>query len=136
MPRKCINHPHTFCYVCGSFTLKTQQHTFTPNLQKLYQLYFGCPLGDQNNNWEPHVLCTSCSNGLCDWMNKRKMPVPFTIPVIRWEPENHVDDCYFCCVIVAGFSAKNKHKIVYPHLKSLMMRIYQFQNLQRMDWHF
>jgi len=41
--------------------------------------------------------------------------MPFAIPVLRWEPKNHADDCQFCCVIVTGFSAKNKHKTVYTN---------------------
>jgi len=117
MPQKCINHPDTFCCICGSFTVKAQWHTITSDLQKLYQLYFGCPL-DQNKDWAPHVICTSCSNWLCDWMNKRKTAVPLAIPMIWWEPKNLVNDCYLCCVSVIAFSANNKHKIVYSHLNS------------------
>ena len=33
---------------------------------------------------------------------------------------NHVDDCYFCLVNVAGFSSKNKSKIIYPNIPSSM----------------
>ena len=36
------------------------------------------------------------------------------------EPANHVDDCYFCIVNVAGFSSKNKSKINYPNIPSVM----------------
>ena len=32
--------------------------------------------------------------------------------------KHHVDDCYLYCVGVTGFSANNKHKIVYSHLNS------------------
>jgi hypothetical protein len=58
MPRKCINHPNTLRYVrvCGSFIAKAQRRTITPDLQKLYQLYLGCPLGDQVKEWAPHVI--------------------------------------------------------------------------------
>ena len=34
------------------------------------------------------------------------------------EPTNHVFDCYFCMTNIAGFSNKNKSKIVYPDCKS------------------
>jgi len=27
MPWKCINHPNTFCYLCGSFATKAQRCT-------------------------------------------------------------------------------------------------------------
>jgi hypothetical protein len=46
--RKYINHPNTFCYVCGSFTTEAQRRTITTDLKILYQLYFGCPLGEQD----------------------------------------------------------------------------------------
>jgi len=46
------------------------------------------------------------------------MAMSFTIPLIRLEPKNYVDDCYFCFVSVTGFSGKNKHRIVYPNLNS------------------
>ena len=49
-------------------------------------------------------------------MNERTTAVPFAVPMTWQEPKNHVDDWYFCCVSVTGFSAKNKYKIVYPKL--------------------
>jgi hypothetical protein len=74
-------------------------------------------------------------------MNKRTLAKPFTIPIKWLEPKNHVDDCYFCCVTVTGFSRKNKHRVVYPNLNSAMRSILHDENLpvpslQRMDWHF
>ena len=56
MPRKCISHPNTLCYLRGSFIATAQGRTFTPDLQKLYQLYLGCPLGDQFKELLPHVI--------------------------------------------------------------------------------
>jgi hypothetical protein len=47
--------------------------------------------------------------------NGKRLAMPFAIPVLWREPKNHVDDCQICCVIVIGFSAKNKHKIVYKN---------------------
>lgn len=129
MPRKCLNHPNSFCYTCGSFTPKSQRRTITPRLQKLYQLYFGCPLGDQDKGWAPHVVCKPCSTGLGDWAQKKKRSMPFAIPMIWREPKNHTDDCYFCCVNVKGFSARNKHKIVYPNIESAMRPVPHDDNL-------
>ena len=34
------------------------------------------------------------------------------------EPTNHYTDCYFCLTNIAGFSKKNKSKIVYPDCPS------------------
>jgi len=49
MPRKCINHTNTF----GTYVVRSRRKLsdiVTPDLQKLYQLYFGCPLGDQDKD--------------------------------------------------------------------------------------
>src|SRR5215469_17715641 len=95
MPRTCRNHSDTFCYVCGSFTASMQRRKITNELMKIYKLYFGCSLGDQGKSWAPHIICTSCSSGLRDWLHKRKTSFPFAIPMIWREPKDHVTDCYF-----------------------------------------
>ena len=55
--------------------------------------------------------------------------MPFTIPSVRLEPKNRVDDRYSCFVSVTGFSGKNKHRIVYPNLNSAMRPIPHDENL-------
>jgi hypothetical protein len=57
------------------------------------------------------------------------MAMPFTLPIIRLEPKNYVDDCYFCSISVPGFSGKNKHRIVYQNLNSAMTPILHDENL-------
>ena len=64
MPRQCKNHSDIFYYVCGSFAIKSQRRKITNDLRKIYQLYFGCPLGDQDKTWAPHFVCSAYSNGL------------------------------------------------------------------------
>jgi hypothetical protein len=128
--RKCIILPNTHCYVRGSFTAKPQRRTNTRDFQKFHQLYYSCPLLDQDKDWVPHVLRTSCSNGLLDWMHKRKTAVSFAISMIWQDPKNHVDDCYFCCVIVTGFSAKNKLKILHHNVNPTITPIPYDDNLR------
>jgi len=118
MPRDCRNHPDSFYYVCGEFTPKSQKRTITLNIRKIYGAYFGCPLGDRDKTWAPHAICSACSNGLRDWLNKRKISMPFAIPMIWRVPRDHHADSYFCCVNIDGFSVKNKHNIIYPNLDS------------------
>ena len=118
MPRQCKNDPDRFCYVCGQFTTKTQRRNITADIKKIYKLYFGCHLGDQDKPWAPHYICSSCSNGLRDWLNKKKASMPFAIPMVWREQIDHHEDCYFCRVNLIGFNAKNKHQIVYPNLNS------------------
>ena len=130
MFRNCINLPNTHCNIRLSFTAKAQRCTIKRDLQKCYQLYCGCPLGDQDKDWAPHVPCTSCSKGLLDWMHKRKTAVSFAVSMVWQEPKNHVDDCYFCCVIVTGFSAKNKLKILHHNVNSTIISIPHDDNLR------
>ena len=109
--------------------MKAQKRRITPEIKKLYQLYFGCPLGDQDKSWAPHVICTACSSGLHDWYKKRKKSMPFAVPMIWREPKDHLTDCYFCKVNVMGYSTKNKHKIVYPNLNSAMRPVPHSESL-------
>jgi len=113
MPRQCKNHPDIFCYICGSFAITTQRRKITNDLRNIYKLYFG----DQDKAWAPHTICSACSNGLRDWLNKRKSSMPFTIPMVWREQKNHYD-CYFCNVNVNGFSKKYKHNTNYHNLDS------------------
>ncbi|XP_025417822.1 uncharacterized protein LOC112688704 [Sipha flava] len=98
--RRCKNHPDIFCYVCGSFAIKTQRRKIINDLRNIYKLYFDCPLGDQDKAWVPQTICSACSNGLRDWLNKRKSSMPFAIPMVWREQKNHYNDCYFCNVNV------------------------------------
>lgn len=82
MPRQCKNHSDIFCYVCGSFAIETQRRKITNYIRNIYQLYLGCPLGDQDKAWAPHTTCSACSNGLPDWLNKRILSMPFAIPMV------------------------------------------------------
>ncbi len=80
MPRECKSHPDKICSVCCIFSTKTQWQTITTNLKKIYKLYFGCHLGDQDKLLTRHQICSACWNGLCDWIKKKKASMPFFIP--------------------------------------------------------
>ena len=68
MYRACTNHPDNFYYVCGLLCIKYQRRTITNQLKDIYKLYFGCPLGDQDKSWAPHVILVinSASGGIDD----------------------------------------------------------------------
>lgn len=55
-------------------------------IEKIYQFYIGCRLWYQNKIWVPHIIRTDSSNGLRDWLNKRKKTMPFVVPMIWREP--------------------------------------------------
>ena len=118
MLRECKNHPDKFCYVCEKFTIKSQQHPITNSMKKIYRLYFGCLLGDQNKSWAPHIIWSACYCGIWGWLNEKKSAMPFAIPIIWREPKDQLNDCYCCHVDINGFSSKNGHPLVYPSLDS------------------
>ena len=39
------------------------------------------------------------------------------------EPQNHVNDCYFCMVNIQGHNAKSKKDIQYPNIPSALRPI-------------
>ena len=45
--------------------------------------------------------------------------MPFAVPMIWYEQENHIIDCYFCLTNLEGFSSKTRHKIKYADVKSV-----------------
>ena len=118
MPRKCINKPDSFCYICGEYTLPSEKRTITSNISNIYHRYFGCHVGDQDKPWAPHICCLSCAANLSAWSNGKLRKMPFAIPMIWREQINHLDDCYFCVTNIKGYSKRNKGNVKYPHLKS------------------
>ena len=115
--RSCVNDPDIFCYIRGQFTTKAQRRRITPLVKNIYHAYVGMKLGDQDKKWARHITCGSCNQNLTQHI-KGKRHLPFAIPMIWREPRDHTSDCYFCMTVVAGFSAKNKDKIVYPDIPS------------------
>jgi len=119
MPRKCVNHPDNFCYVCGDLTFKDQQWSLTPLVKKCYELYFGYKVGDQDKNWASHICCLTCVKCLTDWAKGSRL-MNFAIPMVWREPQDHSSDCYFCITQIKGISSKSKHTVKYPNLPSAM----------------
>lgn len=128
MPRKCLNHPDTFCYVCGELTFKLQRRNFTPLIKKCYQLYFGCKVGDQDKSWAPHICCVTCSRLLTGWANGSRH-MPFAVPMVWREPKDHSSDCYFCLTNTTGITSKSKHTLKYPNIPSAIRPVLHSDDL-------
>ena len=79
-------------------------------------------LGDQDKHWAPHIVCRPCVETLRAWTHGKKK-MRFGIPMVWHEPQNHLNDCYFCIVKLSGTNAKKKHCITYPNLPSAMQPI-------------
>lgn len=92
----------------------------TKRLKIAYKYYFGCQIGDGDKSWAPHACCTVCYSGLTQWLNGKRLSMPFAVPMVWREPKNHHSDCYFCMTKIAGFSKKNKSQIVYPDCESAL----------------
>ena len=58
--RGCTNSVDSFCYICGEFIIKKYQRDITENIKKLFKLYFGCRLGDEDKKWAPPIICMKC----------------------------------------------------------------------------
>ena len=69
---------------------------------KLYELYFGCKVGDQDKRWAPHVCCVNCSSLLSAWYKGTGSGLTFGVPMIWREPLDHSTNCYFCLTDIQG----------------------------------
>ena len=64
--RKCKNKTNSFCYICGIYALPRQRRNISLFVKRAYKAYFQVPLGDQEKNWDPHVVCHNCEEMLRD----------------------------------------------------------------------
>ena len=112
--RSCLNHPDNFCYICGKYTPPAHRKKLAKTVKIAYKRYFGCPVGDQDKTWAPHISCNACRTSLLLWLSRKRKKMPFAVPMVWREQSNHCTDCYFCMTKIGGFSRKNKSKIVYP----------------------
>jgi hypothetical protein len=119
MPRKGLNHPDTFCFMCGELTFKSQRRNFTPLIKKCDELYFGCKVGDQDKYWAPHICCVTCVRLPTGWVNGSRH-TPFAVPMVWREPKDHSCDCYICLTNITGITFKSKHTVKYPNVPSAM----------------
>ena len=102
MNRGCKNHPDRFCYICGEVTLPDRVNRITPFVKKAYFAYFGVKVGDQDKNFAPHICCKTCVESLRRWTKKEKKSLPFGIPMVWRNGDNHTTDCYFCMTELTG----------------------------------
>jgi len=101
MPRKCLNHPVTFCYVCGEMTFKSQRQNFTLLVKKCYNLCFGCKVGDKHKSLTPHICCVMCVRFLAGWVNDTHQ-MPFSVLMVWREQKDHSSNCHFCFTNITG----------------------------------
>jgi len=128
MPSKCLNHPDTFCDVCGEMTFKYQRQNFTPLIKKCYELYAGWKAGNQDKIWVRHICSVTCVQLFTGWVNGLHQ-MPFTIPMFWREPKDHSSNCYFCLTNITGNIYKSKHTVKYPILPPAMRPVSHSEEL-------
>ena len=112
----CKNNPESLCYVCGVFPHKNKDKKCLLLCERVWDLFW-------------------------DWTRKRRKILDtqqvllvyrayfdqlfrFTSPTSWREPQNHIDDCYFCLTDVKGYSSKWKDSIIYPNVSSVTKAAY------------
>jgi len=93
MSCSCVNSADILCYVFGEVMLASQRHSIMPLMKKVYHLFFGCKLGDQDKKWVPHIVCKPCAIFLGGWINRKGMAMPSGVPMVWREPSNLSSDC-------------------------------------------
>lgn len=108
----CNSDANLFCYVCGKFVAARLRQKFTNSFEEGYRLYFGREI-IKNVRWAPNKCCPTCYRGLLYWLSGKRQSLPFGVPMIWSEPEEHdAQQCYFCLYKVFGHSMKTREKVV------------------------
>lgn len=99
-----------FCYVCGRFTIKTNQRKIDLDTIVNYESYFGMALTDSGKPWAPSIICVRCKARFSDWKRKKQIKLEFSKPMEWYDNTlviNHQEDCYFCMSHVSGKFFRN-----------------------------
>ncbi|KRZ17239.1 hypothetical protein T11_3011 [Trichinella zimbabwensis] len=97
---------------------KSKRQKTTDFVRKAYFAYFGIKLEDQDKFWAPHIMCHTCVEQLREWSKKALKSLPFGVPMVWREPQNHVVDCYFCFRKVRYYNGMNRKCVSYLNLPS------------------
>lgn len=120
MPRKkCKVSAEYFCYVCGCYIVSKKGKVMTDSLKNAYLHYFGFAVGDTEKPWVPKLFCNACRTKLYKWSMGDKIYFLYSMPMLWKEPQNHIDDCYFCLAKVVGINSKNYKSLKYPEVSSV-----------------
>lgn len=95
--RKCVNSRESFCYICGKYMLSKQQNNITNLVKNMYKMYFDYNIRNLEKPWTPNKVCTTCVSELRKWSKGKKNSFNIAKPMQWREPQDHTQDCYFCC---------------------------------------
>ena len=108
--RGCVISPNCFCYICGEYTIKSQQRNISDFVRKINFAYIKLKIGDQNKPWALHKVCRRCEEDFRLRFKGKKNAFRFGISMICHEQKNHTIDCYFGSFDVKLGSIKEKKK--------------------------
>ena len=118
----CKCDPDSFCCICGMFiSAKSVKHTIVEGnlFCAAFYTYFGVQVGGQDNAWGPHVICGNCRSTLEEWCKGESRRMKLGVSRICREPTDHVENCYFCKIVVTGHHRGKKTDVFdYPDLPS------------------
>lgn len=80
--------------------------------------------------WAWHICCITCTSNLRKWLNGKPKALPFAVPVVWHEQNNHADDCYFCKTTVECKSKRWKKTIQYTSTASTIRPVPHSKHLQ------
>lgn len=121
---RCNKSADSFCHVCGKFTTISERCTITQKLKTLYKAYFNIEVQHQDKCWTSHIMCNNCRLTLSKWgKNMEGRRFTFKTPMIWRDPVNHQTNCYICLTNIFGFSSRNKDKIVYATVDSVVLPV-------------
>jgi hypothetical protein len=129
VPRKCLNYPDTFCYVCDELVFKSHGRNDNPLINKFYELYFGSQVNDQDKSLAPsYLLCDVCKAS-------RRMANRFPLNADRHSHRlegirtSIIRFLRFFVTNVSGITSKSKQTVKYPDFKSAIKRVPQSEKL-------
>ena len=135
MPCYCVDSADNFCYICGGDVSKEKKGHHRDS-EKGVSSVFRTQDRRPRKVLCPHICCRKCAIFLSQWLNGKSHAMPFAVPVLWREPNNHTTDCHFCMVppVSGGITKKKKWTIVYPNIPSVQFRTakeFPFPNLRK-----
>ena len=106
----CKHDPDIFS-VCGVFisAKSIKYKIFEWNLFCLaYNVYFSAQVGDKDKTWALHVVRRSCRSILEAWYRGENWRMKFGVPRIWHKSTDHLQNCYFCKVVVTSHRQERK----------------------------
>ena len=94
MANTCSNSQNLSCFTCGLFTASKHREYISPQILEAYNLYFGIDTNEEiSKPWTPKNICSTCGRYLRGWLNDLQHKMPFCVPMIWRQQEDHATDC-------------------------------------------